>query len=298
MIYIKIFDTHCDTAYVMQKLGVPFENDRTHLSLNGIKKYERYEQMFAIWSSNKRTAEENWEHYKTVKEYFDKEILPYKSENFFPHLAIEGCDLLNGNLSRIDTLKADGVKMMTLVWADECCMGGAHNTNKGLTPFGKDAVRKMCENNIIPDISHASDKMSYETFELAEANKLSVCASHSDSRTLRDHTRNMTDDMFSCIKSLGGLVGINFCCNFLEDAEVKQADITSILRHTEHFLSLGGENTVCLGSDFDGIKTLPTGIDGVQSLDTLYDEFKKINYSDELLEKIFYTNAKTFFDKW
>lgn len=298
MILIKIFDTHCDTAYVMQRLGVGFDNPETHISKSKIEKYEVYEQMFAIWSSHKRTEEENWEHFHVVKEYFEKEILPYKSERFIPHLAVEGCALLGGDLSRLDKLKEYGVRMMTLVWRDECCMGGAHNTSLGLTPFGKDAVKRMCELGIVPDISHASDKMAYETFEIAGSMGRPVFASHSNLRSIREHTRNMTDDMFINLMKTGGLAGLNFCCEFLEYIDIKPADITNMVRHLEHYLELGGEDHVCIGSDFDGIKRLPVGIEGVQSHDVFRDELVKLNYSNSLIEKLFYNNASEFFAKY
>lgn len=297
MITIKIFDTHCDTAYVLQKKNLPFDNDSTHITKGQIDKYEIYEQLFAIWSNPKRTDEENWEHYKLVKKYFDEYILPFKNQSFIPHLAVEGGALLGKDLSRLDVLKNDNVRMMTLVWKDECEIGGAHNTNKGFTSFGKDVLRKMCEIGILPDISHASDKMSYETFEIADQYNIPVCASHSNSRKIREHTRNMTDDMFLNIKKTNGLVGINFCCEFLEYTDTKTAYLPSIIRHIEHFMSLGGEKTVCLGCDFDGISTLPIGIEGVKSHDVLYDELRKLNYGESLIEDIFYNNAHGFFEK-
>ncbi len=294
---MKIFDTHCDTAYVIQRMGVPFDNNETHITKNGISGYDLYEQMFAIWSSPKRTDEENWQHFHTVKDYFEKEILPYKSEKFIPHLAIEGCALLGSDIKRLDILKGYGVRMMTLVWKDECCMGGAHNTDKGLTEFGKEAVNRMCELNIVPDISHASDKMAYETFEIAAKHNKPVCASHSNLRSIREHTRNMTDDMFKEIVKSGGLAGLNFCCEFLEYIDEKPADLKNIVTHLEHYLALGGENNVCIGSDFDGIKKLPIGIEGVQSLPALRDELVKLNYSEKLIEKLFYKNAHDLFYK-
>ncbi len=274
-----------------------FDNQETHITKLGIEKYDKYEQMFAIWSNPKRTDEENWEHFHSVKAHFEKEILPYKSEKFIPHLAVEGCALLGNDLTRIDTLKKYGVRMMTLVWRDECLMGGAHNTNIGLTAFGKQAVKRLCEVGIVPDISHASDKMAYETFEIANEYGKPVNASHSNLRSLREHTRNMTDDMFKELMKTGGLAGLNFCCEFLEYIDEREATMTNIIRHLEHYLELGGENNVCIGSDFDGIEKLPVGITGVESHDVFCEELKKLNYSDELIEKIFYDNAHTFFEK-
>ena len=297
MIFIKIFDTHCDTVYVMQRSGVEFDNPKTHIKKSDVNKYETFEQMFAIWSNPKRNDDENWQHYLLVKKYFDEKILPFKSDSFIPHLAVEGGALLGKDISKIDTLKEHGVRMMTLVWKDECHIGGAHNTNSGFTPFGKDVAKQLCTYGIIPDVSHASDKMTYETLEIAKQYGIPVCASHSNSRTVRNVTRNMTDDMFACIKKSGGLVGLNFCCDFLADIDVGPADITDILRHTEHFLALGGEKTLCLGCDLDGIKTLPLGIEGAGSFDRLYAEYKKIGYQDSLIEDIFYNNASAFFNQ-
>lgn len=297
MIIIKIFDTHCDTAYELEKNKFDFLNGITHISKDQTDTFDLYEQVFAIWSNPKRTEEECWEHFNTVREYFDKKILPHKNDSFIPHLAVEGASLLAGKLDRLDILKEYNVKIITAVWKDECCMGGAHNTNVGLSSFGRDAIHKMFDLNITPDISHASDKMAYEIFEIANTKNKPIIASHSDSRKIRNHTRNLTDDMFDHIKKLGGIVGLNFCCEHLEDTDIKNADTTSIIRHLEHYLELDGENTVCLGCDFDGIESLPNGIKGVISLHSLYEELKKINYTDALIENVFYNNAHSFFDR-
>jgi len=294
---MKIFDTHCDTAYVIHRLGVAFDNDQTHITKNETKDFEMYEQMFALWSSNKRTGEENWEHFHKTKAYYETEILPYKSDRFIPHLAIEGGALLDNDISRVDKLKEYGVRMMTLVWKDDCCIGGAHNTNNGLTEFGKSVVNKMFEIGIVPDVSHASDKMICETLEIAKKYNKPIYASHSNSRTVKNHTRNLTDEFYKEIAVSGGIAGISFCCEHLDYIDEKEADLTSIIRHIEHYLSIGGEEHVCLGCDFDGIKKLPKGITGASSLAALKEELVKINYNENLIDKIFYTNAHNFFQK-
>ncbi len=286
---------HCDTVYAMQEHCVKFDNNLTQVTQKQIEKYDRFEQVFAIWSHPKRSADQCWQHYKAVKKYYDEHILPLKNDSFIPHLSVEGGALLDNDITRLTALKSDNVVIMTLVWGSECCIGGAHNTNIGLSPFGKTVLNKMCKLRIIPDISHASDKMICETFEIASQYDFPVIASHSNSRKIRDHSRNITDDMFNCIKKSGGLTGINLYTDFLEDANIKAADISSIIRHIEHFLSLGGEDVLCLGCDFDGTDSLPKGISGVCDLDKLYEEMKKINYTDTLINKIFYDNAKHFF---
>lgn len=294
---MRIFDTHCDTVYELVKNGQSFDNNIRHISEDRIKKYDVYRQVFALWSDHKRTEEENWQDFFVLKECYDKEILSRKSEHFIPHLAIEGGSLLAGKTERIDILKECGVKLLTLVWKDECCMGGAHNTNKGLSDFGRNAVKKLFEVGIIPDLSHASDKMIYETLEMAHDNGKPVMASHSNSRTVREHTRNLTDELFCMIKQSGGIVGISLCCNHLDCCDSKNANITSVIRHIEHYMSLEGENTVTLGCDFDGTSPLPDGIEGADDIYKIADELQKINYSDELIDNIMFKNAMTFFER-
>ncbi len=242
------------------------------------------------------TPEENWQHFLKTSQYYQNEILPYKSDKFIPHLAVEGGALLNGKLDRIDILKQKSVRMMTLVWQDDCCVGGAHNTNNGYTPFGKDVLCKMIETNIVPDVSHASDKMIFETLDKCLLSNKPVVASHSNSRRIRQHTRNLTDEMFTLIMQSGGLVGISFCCHHLEDTDIKKASITSIIRHIEHYMSLGGQKNICLGCDFDGIEELPHGILGAKSLDVLWNELAGLGYTQGQLEDIFYNNAHNFFE--
>jgi len=161
----------------------------------------------------------------------------------------------------------------------------------GLSAFGRDAVALMNELDMIVDVSHLSD----EGFaDVAEICRKPFVASHSCSRKLCGHPRNLTDEMFVTICRAGGLVGINYSRGFLvPDGCTTMYDV---IRHAEHFLSLGGENVVCMGSDFDGTD-MPDGISGVESIGSLYELFLKHNYSESLVRKIFWDNAHGFMRK-
>ena len=114
-----------------------------------------------------------------------------------------------------------------------------------------------------------------------------------NSKKLCNVRRNITDEQFLAIKESGGLVGISFVPAFLEKDETK-ANVVSIIRHIEHFMSLDGEQTVALGGDFDGISTLPFGISGVNDVDKIADELAKINYQDEIIAKIMGKNIENY----
>mgnify|MGYP003316567060 CR=1 FL=1 len=73
-------------------------------------------------------------------------------------------------------------------------------------------------------------------------------------------TRNLTDEQFCAIRDLGGIVGISFCTPHLTDTKQEKADISTLLRHIDHYIDLGGEYTVAFGGDLDGIETTPEGI--------------------------------------
>ena len=107
------------------------------------------------------------------------------------------------------------------------------------------------------------------------------------------HPRNLSDQQFLAIKASGGIVGLNFYRGFLNDTPDK-ASMMDILRHAEHFLSLGGEDVLAMGSDFDGA-SLPFDMEGIQSVPRLWELFLRHNYKESLLYKIFYQNAAEFF---
>ncbi len=92
--------------------------------------------------------------------------------------------------------------------------------------------------------------------------------------------------------SMGGIVGINFCKDFLNDNG--SADFLDIRKHVEHFLSLSGENTLCIGSDFDGAE-MPDCIKGIESILSIYNYFLECGYNESLLDNIFFNNAYKFF---
>ena len=100
---------------------------------------------------------------------------------------------------------------------------------------------------------------------------------------------------FIAIKNRGGVCGINFYPPFLCDGK---ADINTIINHIEHFMSLGGENSIGLGSDFDGINTSPEGLENSSHIYRLLEGLLALNYSQETVEKIAFKNFKNLFEKF
>ena len=145
---------------------------------------------------------------------------------------------------------------------------------------------------ILPDVSHASEPLFWDVLENTRG---PVIATHSDAKALCSHPRNLTDQQFLALKQRGGLVGLNFYPTFLADSGKGEA--VDILRHAEHFLSLGGEEVLAMGSDFDGAD-MPSGITGIESMEYLAELFARHGYSDDLIDRIFYQNSFRFFEKY
>ena len=130
--------------------------------------------------------------------------------------------------------------------------------------------------------------------EIAAKHQKPVVATHSASYTVNPHTRNLRDTQFEAVKKGGGLVGL--CLYHAHLSNRGEADISDVIAHIEHYFSLGGEDTVAFGSDFDGAD-LPTGISHPSDLIKVADELARLNYSDESIRKLFYKNAYNFLEK-
>lgn len=285
---MKLFDLHCDTLYEMYFQNKDFTKSDLDISLDKAKCFEEYRQVLAIYSDNKLNEKECYEQFLKIYGNYKNRI----PSDFTHILAIEGGKALNGKIENLDLFYSMGVRILTLVWGDVCSLGGAHDTDEGLSDFGFEVVDRCFKCGIIPDVSHASDKMFWQVYECAKSNNKSFIASHSNSRAVFSHSRNVSDEMFSAIVECGGLVGINLEPTHTADAD----DIINTIRHIKHFLSLGGEKTVCLGCDFDGRTRKRKDIPDISYLPELYSEMIKNGISQAVADDIFYNNANKYFE--
>jgi membrane dipeptidase len=297
-------DLHCDTAYEAYLRKSSLYRNNLHIDMEKAAVYNKYSQIFAVWSENDKTDDENYENFFKVRGYFIEQcaendiILCRSGEEYKENgsagnnkkravLAVEGGKLLSDDISRLTVLREHGVRFLTLMWNGVCKIGGAFNTNEGLTAFGREAVKKCEDLGIIVDLSHSSDKTVADVFEIAGK---PVAATHSNSRSIFSHKRNLTDEQFIEIKKRGGIVGISLCKPHIADDPVF---IKDVIRHIDYYMSLGGENTVCFGCDFDGAG-LPEDVKNISNVVNIAEELKKLGYGDILIENIMCRNADNF----
>ena len=137
------------------------------------------------------------------------------------------------------------------------------------------------------DISHVSDKTFWDALEVSKA---PIFASHSSCRALAPAPRNMTDEMIAALAKQGGVVQINFSCDFLTAANPR-ATLADVVQHIDHVVAIGGVGAVGLGSDFDGISCAPVGLDSVDKWPNLTRALLEEGYTAAEIRKIYGENT-------
>lgn len=216
-------------------------------------------------------------------------------------LGMEGGHAIENSLGALRAFYAMGVRYMTLThsnnidWADSCCEPAEHG---GLTEFGKEVVREMNRLGMIVDLSHVSPETMHDALDVAEA---PVLFSHSSARAVTDHPRNVPDDVLRRLPENGGVVMITFVPSFINEDVMKwgalpreerertpqpRATMEDVIRHIEHVRKVAGIDHVGIGADYDGISTVPVGLEDVSTYPALFAELARRGWTDEELRKL------------
>jgi membrane dipeptidase len=238
-------------------------------------------------------------------------------------IGIEGGHAIENSLGTLRQFYAMGVRYLTLThastidWADAATDSARHD---GLTRFGEEVVREMNRMGMLVDLSHVSPATMNDALRVSVA---PVIFSHSSARALADHPRNVPDDVLARVKQNGGIVMVNFYSGFVDPAaaaamrnmfEVQRrfqaqypndpqaaqrayrewqrqnptprGNIATVADHIDHIVKVAGIDHVGIGSDFDGVTSLPEGLDDVSRYPYLTVELLRRGYSDADVRKI------------
>jgi microsomal dipeptidase-like Zn-dependent dipeptidase len=165
-------------------------------------------------------------------------------------LTIEGLQNLEGKAANLDRLYDAGFRMAGLThFFDNELAGSMHGLKKGgLTPFGRDIVRRMEAKGMIIDIAHLSHKGVAEVLAMATR---PVVSSHGGVQATCKVNRNLTDDEVRGVAKTGGVIGIGYWDGALCDTSPRAA-----AKAMKHVRDLVGIQHVALGSDYDGATTV------------------------------------------
>jgi|SRR6056297_119403 len=261
-----------------------YVEENYHPNSNGLRKtIQMIDDFYNIIKNN--------EIMKVAQNYED--ILKINEDNKIAAiLAVEGAKSIY-NLAALRVFNKLGVNLITLTWNHRNHIGDGvgENSSCGLTDFGKEFVQEMKKLNIIVDISHLNERGFWDVIEIIDK---PIIASHSNAKKLCDHPRNLNDKQIKAIAKSDGIIGINFCPSFIN--KKGQAELKDVFQHIDYIKNLVGVDYVSLGTDFDGIRETPDGLEDVTKLDKLKDMMLENGYSDQEINKICYKNVYRVFN--
>ncbi|MFQ5504032.1 MAG: dipeptidase [Planctomycetota bacterium] len=185
-------------------------------------------------------------------------------------LGVEGGHAIEEDLGKLRALAELGVRYMTLTWNNhlswaESCQRRHDGVPKGLTEFGQRVVREMHRLGIVTDLAHVSPRTFADVLGMDLPPPM---CSHSAARALRDHRRNLHDDQIEALSRHGGAMGLTLVPAFLSE----NPDLNTAVEHALHILRVGGPKSLGIGTDFDGIKRGPAGLEDCSALPKLLGE--------------------------
>ncbi|MDZ5472984.1 dipeptidase [Bacillus sp. 31A1R] len=294
---MKIIDFHCDALLKLYlSKGTISYKDAPELETNKqrLLKGQVQVQCFAIWIDPDIKSDEKFQAALDQVDLFYREVLGKNSEMLHikewsdfdrigegqigAMLTLEGVDAIGNDLSKLSILYQLGVRSVGLTWnnANLAADGAGEPRGGGLTLLGSEIVQFNNDHLMLTDVSHLSERGFWDVMELAKY----PIASHSNSRFLCDHPRNLTDEQAVGMFQKGGLIHVVYCPDFV--VEGGNATIDDLIKHIDHFCSLGGVNQIGLGSDFDGISTFVKGLEDASKSQTLINELLKHFKEDEV----------------
>lgn len=197
------------------------------------------------------------------------------------------------DIEKLQEYYQKGIRLISLLWNQENCLGYPNSRDfetmwKGLKPLGIEVVREMNRLGMIVDVSHLSDAGFSDVVRYSEK---PFVASHSNSRSLSPHQRNLTDEQIKVLADKGGIAGLNFGPEFLnEDLTQKASTIALMVKHLNHMRDVGGIDVVALGTDFDGVQG-ELEISSAEKMPLLFEALRSNGWSETQVEKFAYRNA-------
>lgn len=305
---VPVFDLHCDTALALLGETVneagSLKKNSYHIDLERASRLEGYCQCFAcytmpmmqerfgaspvvVFEREIATIQREVEHNKNMIQLahsMDEVEENRAAGKMSAVLTIEGPAGFDFDPELLENLRQVGFQISTLGWNEKNSLTGSNVTGGGLTDRGREYVREAQRLGMLVDVSHISDEGFWDIMEMTNA---PVIATHSNSRAVCAHSRNLTDEMFRAICQTGGVAGINQYASFLGE----HPTLDTVCDHVFHFMELDLEGThIALGGDLDGCSSFAAGFTGIESYPSLADRLMERGLTQENIQNIFWNN--------
>lgn len=305
-----VLDLHCDTAFELWNRGESLFVNSCHIDLARASTLRHHHQFYAFCTYGSEGAQYGLPApeplFEQMLTHFSTELAKHadriavcrtvqdlmkanRAQKSATFLSLEGAEAIGCDAGRLDELKELGFTVINLTWNSPNALAGSCLTGEGLTEQGKAFVRRAQELGFLIDVSHLSDKAFWDLIPITKA---PLIATHSNSRAVCAHPRNLTDEQIKVICNLDGVVGLNLYAPFLNESG--RATFDDVRRHIDHFSELGAQHHLCLGCDLDGCDTLPDGFADITSLNDLAKFLISGGLDETLVLNIFNNNAVRF----
>lgn len=310
-----VFDLHCDTVTELMgrelNIAKDIRSNDLHIDLERGAALPGYAQCFAFWSTTDLPLPKGmkledlfWREVSMLQDFIDKnsdlvrqartasDVRKNLADGVISAiLSIEGPANIGFDPAKLEKLHNLGFRISTLGWNEKNCLTGSQRTGGGLTKRGVEYLKECQRLGILVDVSHISDEAFWQIMDITEK---PIIASHSNSRSVFDVARNLTDDMFKAICQTGGVAGLNLYSGFIGE----DADIDKTCDHVFRFLELDPDGThIALGGDMDGCDPLPAGFTGVQDYPKLAQRLLERGLDEACVHNIFWNNALGVMEK-
>ena len=304
-----VFDLHCDTSLALlgenANQAGSLRKNKLHIDLERASQLPGYCQCFACFTSPLMTEENGVSpvvlferEIATIQREVEKnkdmiriaysvdEIEQNRQKGIMSAvLTIEGPAGFDYDPELLEAMYMAGFRISTLGWNENNPLTGSNITGEGLTEKGREYVKEAQRQGMLVDTSHISDRGFWDIMDITGG---PIIATHSNSRAVWNHSRNLTDDMFRAICETGGVTGINQYGRFLGE----HPNLDTVCDHILHFLELDPSGKhIALGGDLDGCEVLSEGFEGIQSYPALARRLMERGVSEEMVGDIFWNNA-------
>ncbi|MDQ0299255.1 membrane dipeptidase [Salibacterium salarium] len=292
-------DAHCDALLKIAQSDSPLVNVDT-LTKGGVGL-----QNFALFAPVESSINEQQEMIKKeitlfhmcVKQSDNLHSNPFtfiKNDNTYTDaiLSLEGAGMIGDNLDMWNDLKNKGVEMASLTWNEKNTLaaGSSQSNRHGLTKAGKKVIQWQNSNNIVTDTAHLNEQSFWQVIERADT----VVISHTNTRALHDHPRNVTDKQVAALVNKNGFIGLTFYPLFINGTN--RADFSDFGRQVEHLCSIGASDIIGLGSDFDGIPSTINGLSTPSDYPALID-WLLARFDENIVEGLVGENFRQFWNR-
>ncbi|XP_018311404.1 dipeptidase 1 isoform X3 [Mycetomoellerius zeteki] len=196
----------------------------------------------------------------------------WRSGKIASMIGVEGGHSLDSSLAVLRLYYDLGVRYVTLTHGCNTPWADASPVNEGnvynLTEFGNMIVYEMNRIGMLVDLAHTSHNVMREVLAITKA---PVIFSHSSAFSICDHYRNVPDDVLQLVKKNNGIVMINFYNNFVNCNSSRNATIEDVIEHINYIRNLIGPDHVGIGADYDGVASVPVGLEDVSKYPDLFD---------------------------